>query len=195
MNLPRILALDVSGTPSHWMGFEEYASQYCKGNIAWAFGDDGFVIRGGLSRMSGEQSKIDMSSIVSIRGLNASRGKNVFKAPRKVVSTELFRRDHRMCAYCGEVHHEDVLQMEHVHPESRGGQSSWANLVTSCSRCNNFKRDRTPEEAGMQLLYVPYEPTRAEWLILSNRKILADQMEFLLSRCPDTSRAHQLKAA
>lgn len=192
MNLPKILALDVSGSPSHWMDYEEYATQYCKGNIAWAFGEEGFVIRGGHSRMTGEQSTIDMSSIVAIRGLHATRGKSTFKAPKKVVKEALFRRDHHMCAYCGNVFTEAHLEMEHIIPESRGGPGSWTNLVTACSGCNNFKRDRTPEEAGMELMYVPYEPNRAEWLILSNRRILADQMEFLLSKCPNHSRMHSL---
>jgi len=49
------------------------------------------------------------------------------------------------------------------------------------SACNHKKADRTPEEAGMKLLAVPYTPNLAEYLILSNRRILADQMEFLLS--------------
>jgi hypothetical protein len=65
---------------------------------------------------------------------------------------------------------------------------AWTNVVTCCERCNQRKGDRTPEEAGMQLLYVPYAPSWAEHLILKNRNILADQMEFLLAFIPATSR-------
>jgi hypothetical protein len=64
-------------------------------------------------------------------------------------------------------------------PASRGGESVWENCVTACERCNHRKADRTPEEANMKLLAVPYTPNLAEYLILSNRRILADQMEFL----------------
>ncbi|MCG8610265.1 MAG: HNH endonuclease [Pseudomonadales bacterium] len=53
--------------------------------------------------------------------------------------------------------------------------------MTSCKRCNNQKADRTPEEAGMQLLAVPFVPSRHEVLFLSNRRILGDQMDFLRS--------------
>lgn len=65
-------------------------------------------------------------------------------------------------------------------PASRGGASAWENCVTACEHCNHRKADRTPEEANMKLLAVPYTPNLAEYLILSNRRILADQMEFLL---------------
>ena len=53
------------------------------------------------------------------------------------------------------------------------------NVVTACRHCNGHKRNRLPEESGMELLYAPYVPNKAEYLILTNRRILADQMEFL----------------
>jgi len=72
----------------------------------------------------------------------------------------------------------------------KGGAASWMNLVTACKACNHRKADRTPEAAGMKLHYVPYVPNRYEAFILSNRKILADQMEFLLHGVPKSSRMH-----
>jgi 5-methylcytosine-specific restriction endonuclease McrA len=80
--------------------------------------------------------------------------------------------------------------MEHIVPSSRGGADSWMNLVAACKPCNRMKRDRTPEAAGMKLHYVPYIPNRYEAFILRNRKILADQMEFLLRGVPKSSRIH-----
>lgn len=190
--IPQILALDVGGFPSHWMSYEDYAYHFCKDNIAWIYGSEEHTLHGGKSRLTGLQSHIDMAPIVAIRGLNTNRkGGNTTRTPRKVTKRELFRRDHHMCAYCGHIFAEKKLEMEHIMPQSRGGPNSWDNLVTSCNGCNNFKRDRTPEEAGMKLLYTPYEPNRAEWLLLSNRRILADQMDFLLSKVPEESRAHQ----
>jgi len=64
------------------------------------------------------------------------------------------------------------------------------NVVTACRACNQRKGNRTPEEAHMHLLYAPYVPNRAEFLILANRRILADQMEFLLASVPRSSRLH-----
>ena len=48
--------------------------------------------------------------------------------------------------------------MDHIEPASRGGQDTWLNLVAACAPCNGRKSDRTPEEAGMRLLWEPYEP-------------------------------------
>lgn len=64
------------------------------------------------------------------------------------------RRDGR-CAYCTTGPADTV---DHVVPASRGGRSTWRNLVGCCFRCNQFKADRTPEEAGMKLLVTPYAP-------------------------------------
>ncbi len=62
------------------------------------------------------------------------------------------------------------------------------NVVTACVLCNNKKDSKTLKEAKMELLYVPYEPNHFESMILQNRNILADQMEYLLSGVPKHSR-------
>ena len=62
------------------------------------------------------------------------------------------------------------------------------NVVTACRGCNQLKSGRTPEQAGMELLYAPYVPNKAEYLILCNRHILADQMDFLARHVPSISR-------
>lgn len=61
----------------------------------------------------------------------------------------------------------------------RGGADTWENVVTACRECNHFKADKLLDEIGMRLLAVPYAPNRAEGLILENKNILGDQMEFL----------------
>ena len=60
--------------------------------------------------------------------------------------------------------------------------------IYCCRSCNQRKGGRTPEEARMLLLYAPYIPNKAEYLILSNRSILADQMDFLAHQLPSQSR-------
>ncbi len=80
--------------------------------------------------------------------------------------------------------------MEHIVPLSRGGRHLWMNLVTACRGCNHRKGNRTPEQSGMTLLYVPYVPNRYEGFILKNRSILADQMAFLMASVPRHSRLH-----
>jgi 5-methylcytosine-specific restriction endonuclease McrA len=77
-----------------------------------------------------------------------------------------------------------------VHPVSRGGRDIWENVVSACYACNSRKGNRTPQQAGMPLLAVPYRPSWIEHLILSNRNILADQMAFLKAQLPKkTARA------
>jgi hypothetical protein len=68
------------------------------------------------------------------------------------------------------------------------------NSVTACRACNERKGNHTPEQASMELIYLPYVPNRAEYLILTNRRILADQMEFLAQHVPAQSRLRQLVA-
>jgi len=78
---------------------------------------------------------------------------------RKSLSRKnILLRDHNTCQYCGRVFTPLELTLDHVVPRSRGGDSSWDNLVASCCKCNNRKGDRTPEEMGWKLRFLPYKP-------------------------------------
>ncbi|MFN8850179.1 MAG: HNH endonuclease, partial [Inhella sp.] len=103
---------------------------------------------------------------------------------------KLFARDRHVCAYCGKRSPEDDLTREHIVPTSRGGADSWMNCITACRGCNAHKGNRLCEEVGMGLLYLPYVPNLHEDMILRGRRILADQMEFLLASVPRSSRLH-----
>ena len=70
------------------------------------------------------------------------------------------------------------------------GIDIWTNVVTACRRCNNQKASRTPEQAKMQLIAVPFTPTYAEYIFLKGRRVLADQMEYLLAHFPRSSPLH-----
>ena len=63
----------------------------------------------------------------------------------------ILARDGHVCAYCG----GRATTKDHVLPKSRGGSSGWTNLVAACVTCNQRKADRTPNEAGMVLLWEP----------------------------------------
>lgn len=73
-------------------------------------------------------------------------------------SSSIFERDKHTCQYCGRTLSRKELNLDHIIPESRGGPSSWTNLVTSCIHCNTTKADRLPHEAGMRLLRRPTTP-------------------------------------
>ncbi|ONM49687.1 HNH endonuclease [Nocardia donostiensis] len=66
----------------------------------------------------------------------------------------VLRRDENRCGYCA----GPARTVDHIRPRSRGGSNTWANLVACCARCNTVKADRTPEEAGMRLLWEPKAP-------------------------------------
>ena len=74
---------------------------------------------------------------------------------RAVSRRGIILRDRSTCQYCGAVLPASSLTMDHVTPRSRGGPSTWENLVACCFRCNNRKGDRTPGEAGMKLARQP----------------------------------------
>lgn len=90
--------------------------------------------------------------------------------------------------YCGHDFSRPHLTRDHVIPVSKGGRDLWENVVAACFHCNSRKGNRTPQQAGMPLLAVPYRPSWVEHLILSNRNILADQMAFLRSHLPKNAR-------
>lgn len=82
------------------------------------------------------------------------------KVPYKKVilsRKNILRRDNYKCAYCGRS--DLMLTVDHIIPKAKGGNDSWENLITACTRCNNIKGDRTPDEANMKLLTRPYKPS------------------------------------
>ncbi len=87
------------------------------------------------------------------------------KSAPKYSKRRLFIRDNWTCAYGGiglppNIECTGVADtIDHVLPASKGGRSEWLNTVAACFACNNFKDDRTPEQAGMTLLWEPYVPT------------------------------------
>jgi hypothetical protein len=82
------------------------------------------------------------------------------------------------------------LTRDHITPLSQGGLDAWSNVATACRRCNNHKGGCTPEQSGMQLIAVPFSPTYAEYIYLKGRRVLADQMEYLLAHIPRSSPLH-----
>ena len=74
----------------------------------------------------------------------------------------VFLRDHFNCQYCGRDFATQVLTFDHVVPKSRGGRTSWNNVVTACSPCNLLKGNRLLHESGMSLQRLPAEPTTTE---------------------------------
>jgi len=180
-----ILAVDVGGRPFEWLHWRDAVNLYSRDEIAWEAGSITVVVRGGISNRTGIRSMMELSSIVSVKGANTCRKKDVIPA---LTNRALFSRDGHVCMYCGSEFQNKLLTRDHIIPKSKGGSDTWDNVITACKACNNKKDCYTPEQAGMPLLAIPYVLNHAEYLILANRRILADQMEFLKMHVPGNRR-------
>jgi len=78
----------------------------------------------------------------------------------------VFARDEHRCQYCGNRLPGSQLSLDHVIPRSRGGSTSWENVVCACLKCNVKKGGRTPQEARMKLVRQPVRPKRSPLLSL-----------------------------
>ena len=172
-----ILALDSGGQPKGWMTPETAVCQYARGTVVWSLGQVIFTFRGGIQRCNGERSVIEVASIIACEGEHKHSTWSPVSALPGRDNRLLFSRDRHICAYCGDEFSETELTRDHIVPRSQGGRDTWENCVTACRECNLDKAGRTPEQAGLRLLYVPYRPVKSEKLILANRHILADQTD------------------
>lgn len=187
MHVVKVLKLSAQGLPQSWISLEQAVIHYAAEEVRWEAGREVAVFHGGHNALTGRQSVITVNSIIGTKGVS---GINPFDLRPGLTNSKLFARDRNVCAYCGDVLHEDELTREHIIPFAQNGIDTWMNVVTACRPCNHRKSHRTPEQAGMPLLYTPYVPSLWEDFILRNRRILADQMEFLMAHLPRTSRLH-----
>ena len=180
----RLLGLDAHGRALDWMSWQDATCLYARGAVAWTLGEPCLEVHGGINRASGQRSTMHLHPIIAARG--HARPRALAPTPA-LTNPALFARDQQLCLYCGNAYPRSTLTRDHVQPVSKGGRDIWENVVTACYHCNSRKGNRTPQQAGMPLLAVPYRPSWIEHLILSNRNILADQMAFLKSQLPKKS--------
>lgn len=179
----QILRTDASGMPLEWIDFRQAARLHFLGMIAYVCGELLFTLHGGINAISRRRSEVEINSIIATHGNH--RVRDSYTPP--LSNRTLFQRDDHLCLYCGDRFPLRTLSRDHVTPISQGGQNLWTNVVTACTRCNNHKAGRTPEQAGLELLAIPFSPTHAEYIYLQGRNVLADQMEFLRAHFPRTS--------
>ena len=180
----QILRLNSAGRPTGWINYQDAVRLYCSDQVSYECGTSSLRIRGGYNRLLNKQSSILLNSIVATHNV----GKFDYSLFTPALSNEtLFKRDNHHCMYCGQEFARKNLSRDHVIPLSHGGRDVWTNVVTACRRCNNAKGGITPEDAQMLLIAIPFVPSRIEYIFLKGRKILADQMEFLMSHIPKSS--------
>ena len=183
----KVLKLSAQGLPQSWITLQQAVTHYAADEVRWEVGAEIALFRGGHNATTGKQSQIAVCSIIGTKGVPSI---NPFNLKPGLTNSKLFSRDRNMCAYCGQCGNEDELTREHIIPFGQKGRDHWMNVVTACRACNHRKANRTPEQARMPLLYAPYVPSLWEDFILRNRRILADQMDFLMAHLPKSSRLY-----
>ena len=124
-----VLITDSSGTPKDWANFEEAACYYTRNKVIWEYGTTIKEFYGGISRTSGKQSKLTVSSILGVSGPLIGEEfthKQTIFADRAI----LYARDRYICAYCGTKFEGKLLTIDHVMPKSRGGKNTWVYCVS-----------------------------------------------------------------
>lgn len=112
----------------------------------------------GVARVEEHNGHVLHSAKQSIRAPSVIRLTEYIHIPfkhRSLSRKNILLRDHSTCQYCAKQLPPSELTLDHIHPRSRGGDSTWDNLVACCKRCNHRKGNRTPEEAAMHLIRRP----------------------------------------
>lgn len=186
----QVLRTDVAGMPLEWIDYREAVRLYHTGQVEYACGTHLFTLCGGISALTGKRSRLDINSIIATRGTHQSLAARRQRFTPPLNNRTLFRRDANVCLYCVQIFQTRDLTRDHITPLSQGGADVWQNVATACRRCNNHKGGRTPEQASMQLVAVPFVPSYAEYIYLKGRRVLADQMQYLLAHIPRSSPLH-----
>lgn len=156
--MTRVLLLNSTGEPLLVVNHRKAMSLILRGRAEQvATYDDRFILW---------TTPIPMPSVLRLTKFVRHRPRR-----RKPSRRLIFLRDAYSCGYCGCELTADSATIDHVLPRSRGGRNTWANLVTCCGRCNRHKADRTPAEAGMEMIAdldaMPWEWQRSpelDWL-------------------------------
>jgi 5-methylcytosine-specific restriction endonuclease McrA len=133
----------------------------------------------------------DLAAVVSptsaLKIPTVLRLRRYIRVPRRGVRWSrrgVLQRDNYRCIYCGihsgerrgnQILHKSDFTIDHLIPRSRGGKNSWGNTACACPPCNQRKGDRTPHEAGMNLLWEPKTP-RVDYLVASGEMPTAWKM-------------------
>lgn len=109
--------------------------------------------RPGVHYIRSTNFKIMVPEVLQLVVFNRVFGKEINFTRRNI-----YDRDDGRCQYCGRGVGAKEFTLEHVTPRSRGGRTTWDNVIVACPSCNTRKGDRLPAEVGMTLLRAPVKP-------------------------------------
>lgn len=167
----KLCSAEVRGASAWWDGAEPLA-----------------VMRVGINVRTGRQSILEIYPILALRCFASV---NLVEVPPVFTAEKCHGINKFRCGYCAEVFAEAELTIDHIVPARRGGPLNWLNTCSACRDCNSRKRDRTLEEAGMLLVYLPYATSRFEASFAKGEKLRYEVHEWLSARLPKGSRSSQ----
>jgi 5-methylcytosine-specific restriction endonuclease McrA len=131
------------------------------------------LVERGLSELHSENSTLARPVVIRLVSyVNVPRDAH----RRKITRRAVFARDSWTCQYCGS---RSNLTVDHVIPRSKGGSSSWENIVASCAPCNRRKGDRLPRQAGMHPKRAPRTPRAEIFIHVASPTIPAAWLQYL----------------
>ena len=133
--------------PSLWTA-EESIQAVCRDRVA--------VIENWDAEYRSPSRSMTVPSVVALKRYKKLDGFPAF------TRYNIYLRDVFTCQYCAQEFPAEGLTFDHVIPRSRGGRTTWENVVAACGQCNHVKGNRTPREAAMPLLQEPHRPTKTE---------------------------------
>jgi 5-methylcytosine-specific restriction endonuclease McrA len=131
------------------------------------------VVEGRERRVSSPSFEMKLPSIIRMLYY-------VKRPHQKVALTKknILLRDDYTCQYCS-VKGERLMTVDHIVPKSKGGPSTWENLVAACMQCNNRKNNRTPEDANLKLKRKPRTPKYIPWIRVKRNTLPGEWHKFL----------------
>lgn len=129
-----------------------------------------------LSQLQGRALRTVSSSFPFPSVIRIKRYVNVPYKGVILTRHNIFKRDSHICQYCGT---NKDLTLDHLIPKSKGGKSTWTNLVTACKRCNARKGDFKPEDVGLVLLRKPIRPSYVMFIRSTAKTLREDWLPYL----------------
>ena len=192
----QVLRTDASGMPLEWIDYKEAVRLYCLGQVAYSFGQPLFQLRGGTNARTGERTVVEISSIVATVGQSKQSRP---PAPRLRAAAQ---QRNTVPARRPPLHVlRPALRVRAAVARSRDAAVAWRPGRVE-QRRDGLPPLQQPSRPGarrsrrsLQLIAIPFTPSYAEYIYLKGRRVLADQMEYLLAHFPRSSPLHKRLSA
>lgn len=160
----KVLKLNAAYIPIDVVHWTDAMVAICNGKCEVVEVYDGEFLHYGFDRETNSpKGSMPVPAVIRTKKFNAPKGNKKFLKPYGRYNVWI--RDGKTCQYCGKPITFKEMECEHVHPQSKNGETSWTNIVAACRKCNSKKADKSCEEIGMFPMTKPYAPVIADGYI------------------------------